>query len=297
MFLFLSCSMRNTASSEVNLLTPNPSETPRIINSEIKTVSPPFTPVPLPSLTTEEQMTYIKNLLEPNIHCQLPCWWGVVPGVTSWQESKNLLFYLGGPIREFQTESGRQFRAARFSGLPEINLNFIKHDATSLTVDEIIVSGNRSGNQDQSDFEIFWELYSPKEIMMRYGVPSRIVLDTTGIIGLSEIGKHGYTLWVFYETLGFMIRYDGLIADSPTFRFCFELKEGVGDIYRIILTLQNPKSPLPLEWDDSILRTNPLQGMSIQDVSGMNNEEFHSFFTQSKQSHCFYTPHEIWPMR
>jgi hypothetical protein len=284
-------------SDEEEILSPSSSETLQPVVIETNTVVPTPFITPIPTLLTDEQEIYIKEFLEGNTDCRLPCWWGITPGKTSWQESETLLRHLGAIIKQFQSEAGGDRYGVRLLGLPELNLSFYDNGIPNSKVDRIFVGGNEGGGQDQREFEVFWESYSPKEVMSKYGVPSRILLYTMGTLGNTDLGIHGYTLWIFYDLLGFMIRYDGTISDLPTYHFCFELKEGVGDIHRISLTLQHPDNPLPLERDDSILGSDSSRSVPIQNATDISIEEFHRLFTQNDKTYCFDTPHDIWPMR
>lgn len=278
--------------------TPSPSsEDLQPTAAETPTVIPSLFFTPLPTLAVEEQENYIKGFLETNTDCRLPCWWGVTPGKTSWQETESLLRHLGATIFPFQTESGGNRYAVRLLGLPELNLSIYQNGMPNSKVDKIFVSGNKGGGQDQREFEAFWESYSPKEVMSKYGVPSRILLDTLGALGNTNLGIHGYTLWIFYDSLRFMIRYDGFIADEEIFRFCFNLNPGANDIDHIELTLQYKDYAFPLEHGDSILGSAFPRGIPFQDITGISIEEFHQLFTQIEKPYCLETPHGIWPTR
>ncbi|MBN8657276.1 MAG: hypothetical protein J0M11_16210 [Anaerolineae bacterium] len=261
------------------------------------THTPTATITPLPTLLIDDQESYVKEFLEGNTDCRLPCWWGITPGKTSWQDSETLLRHLGATIKQFQSETGGYNYGVLLRGLPELVFSFYDNGAPNSIVDKIFVSGNKGGGQDQREFEIFWESYSPKEVMTKYGIPSRILLDTLGTLGNTDMGKHGYTVWIFYDSLGFMIRYDGFIADEDTFRFCFNLNQGANDIDHIELTLQHQGYAFPLESGDSILSTYPTRGIPIQNVANISVEEFHQLFTQVEQPYCLETPHDIWPTR
>lgn len=291
-FLCMSCTPNRNLTPSFSTATPQPTIT------EISTITLSPTFISLPTLTTGEQENYVREFLKTNAGCHLPCWWGITPGRTSWQETEKILHYLGVTIGQTQLESGVKHHWTLFEDeLSEFNLSFIEREMPNGIVDTIFVGGNFSGKQDQRDFESLWESYAPKEVMRRYGVPSRILLSTIGTIGLGDSGKHGYILWIFYDQLGFMMRYDGVVADLPTYHFCPALKVGVDDIYRIDITLQHPDNALPLEWDDSILTTEPSRAMSIQDSAGISVEEFYRLFIQDDRPACFDTPHDIWPVR
>lgn len=255
------------------------------------------TPFPVNTLTALEREKFVRESLSNSSDCNLPCWWGITPGKTSWQDSETLLRHLGATIKQFQSETGGYNYGVLLRGLPELVFSFYDNGVPNSIVDKIFVSGNKGGGQDQREFEIFWESYSPKEVMTKYGIPSRILLDTSGTLGNTDMGKHGYTVWIFYDSLGFMIRYDGFIADEETFRFCFNLKQGANDIDHIELTLQHQDYAFPLEHDDSILGSASPRGLPLQDVTGISIEKIHQLFTQVEKPYCLETPHEIWPTK
>ena len=259
----------------------------------LPTITPTFTPQP--TLTTGEQDIHVRELLKTNAGCQLPCWWGISPGKTSWKDAEHFLRYLGATIGQTELETGATLHWAKLQGNSSyISPGFIEGEVQEGIVDTIFVGGNHSGTQNQSDFESMWESYSPKQIVTKYGVPSRVLLDTTGETGLSPTGANGYTIWIIYDQLGFMIRFVGFVADLPVYHFCPELQKGADDISHINLTLQYPDNPLPLEWDDAILSTQPSRAKSIQEAAGISVDEFYRLFTQTDEPACFDSPHDIW---
>lgn len=51
--------------------------------------------VPISTLSTEESLRQVLELYETNGNCELPCWWGITPGKTSWLEASQILAPLG----------------------------------------------------------------------------------------------------------------------------------------------------------------------------------------------------------
>ena len=54
------------------------------------TYQPP-TRTPLPTLLPDEAEALVLDLLETNGGCQLPCWWGIMPGETTWEQASHFL--------------------------------------------------------------------------------------------------------------------------------------------------------------------------------------------------------------
>jgi len=55
-----------------------------------------FTPTPLPTLKPESGLQILSSWLEGNEKCRLPCWAGITPGVTEWNQAIYLLHPLEG---------------------------------------------------------------------------------------------------------------------------------------------------------------------------------------------------------
>lgn len=64
---------------------PSPSSSPTLTRT-------PVTPVP--TLPPKEQNAYLLNLIETNGGCELPCFLGIQPGISSWEDIR----LIEGPI-------------------------------------------------------------------------------------------------------------------------------------------------------------------------------------------------------
>jgi hypothetical protein len=79
---------------ELPLLSPTTRETSSARPSMTSTMATKRTPnsttaqtwTPLPTLSTEEAISHVTQLLTDNAGCALPCWWSIVPGATSKME-------------------------------------------------------------------------------------------------------------------------------------------------------------------------------------------------------------------
>jgi hypothetical protein len=59
----------------------------KVTNSPEPTMTPTWTPLP----TLESKTSVIDSLMQDNAGCRLPCWWGITPGETSWDEARHFL--------------------------------------------------------------------------------------------------------------------------------------------------------------------------------------------------------------
>lgn len=245
------------------------------------------------TLTPQERENYVRESLSSNSNCKLPCWWGITPGETTWKETEELLHYLGvrigavpgyGPNTIFHGTGGFDFEGISIK-------NGFSFEETDGVIDAILIDSD--GYNKPEEFQTLWKNHSPQKILGTYGVPDRVWLNVTHAYALSR----GYHLWLFYDKLGFMIRYPGAVLDAPVLHIC-PVMEGV---VAINLSLQSPDSPLPLERFDAILEDIRLETEtgktrvlhSIQDATGMDEKEFHDNFMH-EESTCFDTSQDIW---
>ena len=114
--------------SQTPIATINRSATPLASQSPIATNRPPMitatmvparipTLTPWPTLVADEQRARLIALFRDNADCQLPCWWGIVPGQTSWPAAHTLLSPLASFM--FTTQSGNEAVSEVYVVLPQ----------------------------------------------------------------------------------------------------------------------------------------------------------------------------------
>lgn len=273
--------------------------TPSVTMSAVPTATTFVVPIVTekPTLSPIEREVAIKELMATNAGCRLPCFWGITPGVTDWKNAAKFLQTIGATVGDIEESPGTHYHSVVFKDenlTTGDNFGFLE---TLNVVNSIFASGNLYGSSARTvkDFTSLWASYSPKEILNSYGIPSRVLLSSVVAIGLGDTGRQGYTLWFFYDHLGFMIRYDGTVPDLPVYHICPQFQEG-GDITRIDLVLQNPSNSSPLELQDSILGGSaaPRVILPIEDAAGISVAEFQKLFAGQESVPCFDTPRDIW---
>lgn len=80
----------STNISTASIVTPTPSPSP------IPSLTPTMPPVP--TLTMDEEQTLVIQLLRETSTCELPCWWGDIPGITDWQTVYTYFLSLGKEV-------------------------------------------------------------------------------------------------------------------------------------------------------------------------------------------------------
>lgn len=258
-----------------------------------------ITPSPKPTLTNKARESYILDLIQNNNGCQLPCWWGLTPGKSTWEEAEQLAQDVAARVRSQPLDgtSGDIFHSFSVDSKGEPLYDSLAFVESQGRIDAVLVRGH--SRYSPTGFESLWMNYSPGQLLKTYGAPSRVLLQAPGQTGVGTSGKTGYSLWLFYDQQGFMLRYDGGVADLPIYHICPDSEEPSLQIYRMDLNMQTLHNSRPLEWDDSILvrEMNEDTVKTIQEAAGLSVEEFYELFLQKDEPHCFDTPHNIWPVR
>jgi hypothetical protein len=81
-------SLNNLQTTFTEITTPSLSPSTTITNTPTRTIELTWTDLPI--LEINQAKTRINELIIGNGDCKLPCWWGISPGYTTWQESDQL---------------------------------------------------------------------------------------------------------------------------------------------------------------------------------------------------------------
>lgn len=154
----------------------SPTRTPTPTSTKTRIPIADFMWTPIPTLNPEAAISQIKELYVNTIPCELPCWWGIAPGQSTWAQARQILSQLS-------TEGGPYFKGVIPSysysfEVPEnfeaLNLGFI--EATLYVRDEIVVAVSTNTGWVHRNFEfsrtgLLALLGQPDEIWIRYTPP------------------------------------------------------------------------------------------------------------------------------
>ena len=266
-------------------LSPSPTSTytltPTITVTATSTSAPTWTP--LPTLPAEDALAIVEELDATNAGCRLPCWWGITPGVTSWEEARQFFATFATEIIQSDSiqisEKGVTYIETR---------NIVRYpiggDPFSLVVGLYVIEGLISEIQ-------LGTLQYPSQlhqILEEFGPPTQIFLWT---LSNAPFRPLPFILLLFYED-------QGILAMYP-----YNNAEDIGDNIR--------SCPLSLgayiwlwsksiEMDDEDIEfralgpdpTTPLR--LLEDVTDYTIDSFHQTFKDASNQTCIITPVEHW---
>ncbi len=228
---------------------------------------------PGPTLTAIQRRAFVEEMLRTNGGCELPCWWGVMPGQSKWQTVKDRFTAYGG----FAFELPHPERLFDY----RVRVVFVEQDGIVQTI-QVIGEVFRGATSDH--FAQDWSRYSPDQVLGRYGRPSQVMLS---LVPAFEVDSAPYyQLVVLYEEIGTAIRYIGPATYSePAIQACL-IFERVDAVY---LWLQSPDQETPLVQQAMVPDEMPYF-RSLEEATGISVETFYETFREPNRGGCLEGP-------
>jgi hypothetical protein len=239
LILISGCTNRSPNETTIETLAiPTHSETPLAI-------TPLRTETSMPTMTSDERAIQVKDLLISNSGCDLPCWWGIVPGVTKIKELESFLYGLGAKYSLYEESGANLYYTGGFDLDREGVFNNIAFQEIDGVVFAIIIDA--SGLNNSPNFKLVWKSFSPETILQRYGAPTRIWVSSISSVHEGTPGNTmPYSIWLFYDNLDVLIRYGGLVVYENTYKMCpvFNHQGNLSDDIDIYLQSHDEENPL-----------------------------------------------------
>ncbi len=263
-------------------LTPSKTITPTKLSYPTRTFT--TTPAPtwtqLPTLSSAEAETKIMDLLVHNADCKLPCWWGITPGVTTWNEANHFLEAFTSIEEPFLQD----IDDVLYKGYsPWFYLGKNKYFISLITVDEIVIEIVLT--PDVTDFG-----HQLPSILSNNGVPDQI-----WIAPMPETpGGPWFYLVLYYPEQGILAEYSGAASlqiktgsdGKPIITGINVCPVGIGPE----LWLKTPNT-LSGVYDNPALGGPDFTSLLRQiDITGMNINDFYNRFRNADNTTCFVVP-------
>ena len=234
---------------------------------------------------------FIAEMLADNGGCELPCWWGITPGETSWEAvveafSEQGIRVSGGGGLGLEYPSGQYGDRTVYADMMEVV--FQEYGGT---VQGVFVENDHYYLPLRDDFAALWGRYALQPVLSRHGPPSQVYLNLS--IGAPCIGVGifpDYSMWVMYQDQGIAIRYSGmLISDHEKHLIC----PVFGQVGQIQIRLQSPEADDELV--DPASEVYDLDGTfsisgTAADLAGMSGQEFYDAFSVPDPQACIPIP-------
>jgi len=241
----------------------------------------------IPTLSPAKMDQKVEELIETNGGCNLPCWWGITPGETTWGEAKNFFLQYNPEIlstRPSRIIINEQIRTNTIYSLILYSSKYPNENGVVVNVlDEMdIVTIHSLGEAEDNK-------YTLRNLLSAYGKPSEVFIATYANLP-SDILT--FYLVLYYPTQHFAASYD-LLATRQ------------GDA---IVGCPEEKHPILWMWapeEDERVNVERLQEwvvgvesgnnfLKLDEATNLNIETFYALFKEINCS-CIKTPAHLWP--
>jgi hypothetical protein len=267
-----------------------PSQTPRLQSTQTpipnltntQTITPTWTS--LPTLTHDEAIALAVELLTTNAGCQLPCWWGFTPGITSWSEAKVILEQLDPEIYiPFTSNDPIFFADVRIPVPSDISNTDLKQ--MYYVENEVITRiSTIPGSVD---------LYQLSSFLGTYGPPKEVWISTYSTE--YPVGILPFLVVLFYPDRGIFAIYG---PESTSFVDGNILGcQMNGTPSRLVLW--SPTRKMSFIEAAREFRMNPDEPgfliLPIEEATAMDVDIFYETYRIPNSDTCIETPRELWP--
>lgn len=242
--------------------------------------TPTAVPSPMPTLTLTEKTAVTSELYNTNANCELPCWWGIVPGETDWDTAQLFLNTIASEMYFHESNvDSLDFNVEVDVPVPDdlSEIDFLRH--TFIVKDGIIVK------IEQERPRGIRRINTIAEILKNYGRPKEVWLDTVGY----TFGDSYYPFRValFYPEMGILIRYfDDAELFDDYLTGCPQRRSGK-------LTLWSPN--LELSFMEALGSQQGAQyNKPLGEATEMDVETFYQTYLDPDTETCIETPVELW---
>jgi hypothetical protein len=240
----------------------------------------------MPTLTQSHTPTYsptqathykiISDLEINSDDCELPCFWGITPGETSWDYATNLLSSISVRSNYSDREIGmeKDFLVQADESLTDTIIAILLYSEDT-TIDFMVITG--------------LSVYRLPQVLDIFGEPSEIWVEAISN-PLPNSSNTYFYLILFYPEEGIRLFYGSAISGKvieDTIHGCID----EGPFIQLwnaqeVKSMFDPIHPAgkPLDWNI----------LPIEEAVGMSVEEFHHAFVASNEPICVDTPRELW---
>jgi hypothetical protein len=257
-------------------------------------------PTAIPTLPPQEAQSKFLDLLASNSGCRLSCFWGIVPGKTSFQEAQGILAPLSsisdftafrdgvGSVSPYFTEGNWQlYTTVDFSSNSETGL--VNSLAFNAEAHRPLEQGGYKDIFNSNDFGELISAYTLPHILSDLGVPESVMISTLGG-PLTRGGTGGFDLLLLYPDQGVLINY--------TTQMRLNGKDVIGCPANAHVEMELYPSGQPDSFFDSLKKTDWAVKMRnykpLEEVASMPVQEFYETFREPTET-CIETPAELWP--
>jgi hypothetical protein len=275
-----SLSANITPTNLISETLPTPTGTPSLLPTS--TVETGQIPTP-PGIGAKEQVLW---LYETNNGCQLPCWWGIVPGETDWQTARAFLSQFD---RDIYRSPDTSDSSASYGVTIPLSLDVFIEEKTelSLFVQDSVVEAIDTHVSIGDTPPGYLDLYTLPNLLTTYGPPTEIWLSTYS--KPFENNELPFRLLLFYPQQGIMALFsDNGVKNGQYVSGCPQRDPAS------YLTLWFPELAWTFEEVKNGASVYNVDYLRLEDTTDWDIATFYETFKNPDNTTCIETEAELW---
>lgn len=246
--------------------TPEHSMTPRVTTKITPSPSPSSTLTPIVTLIPVIAQETIQPLTRDPMNCAVPCFWGIIPGLTQFNGAKDFFTRLGFiPFEGIDSYTGREFYTIEYTSSNGLETSVSLWPINNIVENIMItphISQLKAGNPQE------WIAYSQETLIRKFGEPSRVE------IALDYGPNFVIVMNMYFDEALIRVRYSGynMIPDRPDMPLVCPLTLPF-DHVRIYMG-KDPPNP-------------PINGIPLEKATSITLEQFTQLMLGDPQKACF----------
>ena len=273
--------MTNSSTSQIeksNTPSSTPPQTDTVRNTLTITPTNPMFPTRTPAFTREESDAYFLDLYQQKSDCELPCVWGLNPGISTESDIKEVLYKLDLP-QEFHTENITELSFGFDVPIFDENCRYSFLQITIWMQEGKVSYISIPSCHYNIDFD-----YSLSGILQKYGVPDEIIVEPF----VYDWEFPMYALQLIYFTKGILINYGGFFeVQEHELEICKASQNNLSDSSGSLI-LFTPSNDLTFEeiYED-IDFYDPEVSYSLDEIAfGYDPKDFYTQFSVPESTGC-----------
>jgi extradiol dioxygenase family protein len=244
-----------------------PTET--VTQHPILTLTPSRTvPIPLPTLNPDQAEQTILALMQGNGGCSIPCFWGIIPGVSDFDQTVGFLEHLGENVSRYGTDPINYDWYITFRDKMRIHLTFQEENDKVRNI-SVRINHLNSPVLEYSD----WMGFRPDTILRTYGLPTRVVFSLSYPTEPTTSNTVGYDFSFIYSEQDMIIGYwEPRVVDRRFLHIC---------------PLIDPELYYVNYWLGEDFEDNDVHGVDVQDISTLSVFDFYTLILGNPDEACF----------
>lgn len=247
-------------------------------------IQTPF-PSPISTLETAIARQQVFKLFETNNNCRLPCWWGIIPGKTNWDDALEILAPISLKIDPYSPQKPAESVYVNVvSPMADVNVygSYLSQDY--FVENNLVTEITLNYNFDLAEFTYF------KPFIREYGIPEQVYIHG---YGEPQLDTWPFEIALFYPKQGMLLEYSGSpIIQNDNLVVCWGEEH-----FPVSIHLWKPDQTLT--FDEIISRyyvpdsTDLPPYRSIRDVT-INPDQFLDGLNNLQKELCLETPQMFW---